>query len=142
MIKFGLAPALVLLLLSAGPALADPCKAIPDRGPLPAGLGRGQTFTGQVVYVGDGDSLCVARGVGPDSWIEVRLADFYAPELDTPAGQAAKATLSALTLGRTVTCRAQHRSWDRIVAACSRDRKPLGALLREAGVREGGRGSR
>lgn len=37
-IKFGLAPALLLLLLWAGPALADPCKAIPDRGPLPPGL--------------------------------------------------------------------------------------------------------
>lgn len=141
-IKFRLASALLLFSLWAGPALADPCKAIPDRGPLPPGLGRGQSFTGRVVYVGDGDSLCVARSAAPDDWIEVRLADFYAPELDTPAGQAAKATLSALTLGRTVTCRAQHRSWDRIVATCARDRKPLGALLRQAGVREGGRGRR
>jgi endonuclease YncB( thermonuclease family) len=82
----------------------------------------------------------VARGPRPDSWIEVRLADFYAPELDTPAGQAAKAALSALTLGRTLTCRAHHRSWDRVVATCRRDRQTVGGLMRRAGVAEGGRG--
>ena len=137
---FALAAAPVLLALLAGPALADPCKAIPDRGPLPPGLGRGQTFTGRVVYVGDGDSLCIARGLARETWVEVRLADFYAPELDTPAGQAAKAALSGLAFGRTLSCTAQHRSWDRIVAVCARDGRPLGALMRRAGLREGGRG--
>jgi hypothetical protein len=54
----------------AGPALADPCKAIPDRGPAPAWLAPGARFSGPVVYVGDGDSLCVAVGPGASSWVE------------------------------------------------------------------------
>jgi hypothetical protein len=63
----------------AGPALADPCKAIPDHGPAPPYLHPGSTFSGPVVYVGDSDSLCEAAGPGPGAWVEVRLADFYAP---------------------------------------------------------------
>jgi micrococcal nuclease len=65
-------------------AHADPCKAIPDRGPMPAYPTRGKTFSGPVVYIGDGDGLCVAVGQGPDAWVEVRLADFYAPDLSAP----------------------------------------------------------
>lgn len=123
----------------AAPALADPCKAIPDRGALPSGLGPGQTFSGRVVYVGDGDSLCVATGWTKETWIEVRLADFYGPELSAPDGQAAKAVLTRLTFGRQLTCTARRRSYDRIVALCRRDGRSVGELLRAAGVREGGR---
>src|SRR5437899_9917249 len=74
-------------------ASADPRKAIPDHGPAPPYLSPGSTFAGPVTYVGDGDSLCVAVGQGPENWVEVRLEDFYAPELHEPAGPAAKATL-------------------------------------------------
>jgi micrococcal nuclease len=65
---------------------ADPCKAIPDRGPMPSYLYRGAHFSGPVVYVGDGDSLCVAVGQGPANWVEVRLEDFYSPELHSQSG--------------------------------------------------------
>jgi endonuclease YncB( thermonuclease family) len=99
-------------------AAADPCKAIPDRGPAPAYLSPGSTFAGPVVYVGDGDSLCVAVGDGPQAWVEVRLADFYAPELHEPAGPAAKAALTRLAMGKRATCRADHQSYDRMVARC------------------------
>lgn len=78
---------LLLLLVAfalAGPAFADPCKAIPDRGAAPGWLARGATVSGPVVYIGDGDSLCVATGQGPGTWVEIRLADFYAPELSAP----------------------------------------------------------
>ncbi|HEY2355973.1 MAG TPA: hypothetical protein VGH86_00880 [Phenylobacterium sp.] len=75
------ASSLVVAAALASSAAADPCKAIPDRGPAPAYLSSGATFSGPVVYVGDGDSLCVAVGEGPQNWVEVRLADFYAPEL-------------------------------------------------------------
>jgi hypothetical protein len=43
-------------------ALADPCDLIPERGPMPAEVRAGQVFSGPVVYVGDGDRLCVAVG--------------------------------------------------------------------------------
>lgn len=132
---------LVLAALIATPALADPCKAVPDKGPAPAWLARGATFAGPVVYVGDGDGLCVdARGVGPGGWVEVRVADFYAPELHTPDGPAAKAALERIAMGRRVECVAEKKSYDRIVAVCRLGGRSLGDLMRAAGVPEGGRG--
>lgn len=128
------------LAVLATPALADPCKAIPDRGPLPAYLSRGSTFSGPVVYIGDGDSLCVAVGSGPESWVEVRVADFYAPELNTPEGKRAKAILDGLVKGKRAICRAEKRSYDRIVARCEVDGRSIGDLMRSAGAQSGGRG--
>ncbi|MFD1189736.1 thermonuclease family protein [Phenylobacterium conjunctum] len=126
--------------LFAGPALADPCRAIPDSGRLPPYLGVGKTFSGPVTYVGDGDSLCVAVGPGPEQWVEVRLADFYAPELHDAGGMAAKATLSGITAGRRLACVFDHRSYDRAVAICRINGRSVGDLMRAVGVVEGGRG--
>jgi micrococcal nuclease len=95
----------VLAVLVAGPALADPCKAIPDKGVMPTFLGAGKTFSGPVVYIGDGDSLCVETSLGPNGWVEVRLEDFYAPELHEPGGQAAKQRLEGLVKGRRLVCK-------------------------------------
>lgn len=125
--------------LAATPALADPCRLIPDRGPLPPGLERGATFAGPVTYVGDGDGLCVGLGPTPAEWAEVRIADFYAPEIHEPGGPEAKEALSRLVMGRRVVCVASHRSYDRIVARCTLGGVSVGDLLRRAGVAEGGR---
>jgi micrococcal nuclease len=131
----------------AGPALADPCTAIPDRGPVPAGLHRGATFSGPVPYVGDGDSLCVdvgrplaAPGPRGSTWVEVRLADFYAPELHEPGGTAARRQLEKIIAGRRLVCVADHRSYDRMVARCTIAGTSVGDRMRQAGVPEGGRG--
>lgn len=124
---------------AAAPALADPCKAVPDRGPAPTEVLR-QPFTGRVTYVGDGDGLCVARGPLPADWVEVRLEDFYAPELQEPGGEQAKAALTSLAMGRTLTCHPRRQSYDRIVATCYRDGRSVGDLMRASGVSEGGRG--
>jgi len=123
-------------------AKADPCRAIPDRGPMPGYLRPGATFSGPVVYVGDGDSLCVAVGREQNGWVEVRLADFYAPELSEPGGPEAKLTLARLTRGQRVVCRAQRRSYDRVVAVCTLNGVSLARKLRAMGAREGGRGWR
>lgn len=139
MIRLPALMALVLLAL-AGAAHADPCKAIPDKGPMPAYLHSGATFTGPVTYVGDGDSLCVAVGPGPESLVEVRVADFYAPELHDPDGPAAKAALERIAMGRRAVCQAEHRSHDRVVARCTIGGRDVGDLMRAAGVPEGGRG--
>lgn len=110
-------------------AHADPCEA-----PLPK---RGAVFAGPVTYVGDGDSLCVGSSAG---WVEVRVADFYAPELHDAGGRQAKAALARIAMGRRVRCVAGKRSYDRVVARCTLKRRSLGDLMRAAGVREGGRG--
>jgi endonuclease YncB( thermonuclease family) len=90
--------------------------------------------------VGDGDSLCVGRSGDPAAWIEVRLADFYAPELNSPGGRQAKAALETIALGQLVQCRAGQRSYDRVVAHCTLGGASLGRLMRQSGVAEGGRG--
>jgi endonuclease YncB( thermonuclease family) len=143
-----------LALLAASPVLADPCKAIPDKGPLPKFLSRGKLFAGPVAYVGDGDSLCVDVGsnsqpekptkIGPfspgASWVEVRLADYYASELAEAGGAQAKAALVRIAKGRVVSCLADHRTYDRVAAVCRLQGVSLGDMMRAAGVREGGRG--
>jgi endonuclease YncB( thermonuclease family) len=126
----------------ATPALADPCKAIPDHGRAPDYLRPGATFSGPVVYVGDGDSLCVGVGPSRDEWVEVRLADFYAPELHEPGGAAAKATLDRIASGRRALCIADHQSYDRVVASCTINGRSIGRMMLDAGVPAGGRGWR
>lgn len=119
-------------LLWSAPALADPCE-----GRLPA---KGASFTGVVRYVGDGDSLCVGPAGTPGRWIEVRIADFYAPELHEPGGEQAKRDLERLVLGKPLVCRAGRRSYDRVVGYCTLNGRPLDRLLRARGAAEGGRG--
>lgn len=137
-----LAPLIAVLLCLgwAADASADPCKAIPDRGDAPGYLAQGASFAGPVVYVGDGDSFCVGVGPGRNDWVEVRMADFYAPELSSPDGPAAKRALERIAMGRQVSCVAEHQSYDRIVARCDLDGRSLGDLLRGEGGPEGGNG--
>ena len=119
-------------------AFADPCE-----GPLPRRAG--ETFSGTVRYVGDGDSLCVGESADPRSWIEIRLADFDSLELHTPQGTAAKATLERIAMGQTAQCEAGDGrsrrvvSYDRVIATCRINGRRIGDLMREAGVEEGGR---
>lgn len=136
MIQAGL---LVALLSSAATTVhADPCKAIPDKGPLPAHLGPGTVVEGPVTYVGDGDGLCVALGDTPDRWVEIRLADFYAPELGEPGGPQAKRILERIVLGRRLACRIEKQSYDRAIARCALGAEAVGDLLRRNGAKEGG----
>ena len=116
----------------ASPALADPCE-----GALPR---NGATFSGVVRYVGDGDGLCIGPAGRPEKWIEVRLADFYAPELNERGGTDAKHRLERAVMGKILVCRAGRRSYDRVVAACTLAGRPLGDTLRRVGGVEGGRG--
>lgn len=118
-------------------AHADPCE-----GRLPTQAG--QTFAGTVRYIGDGDSLCVGRTADPSEWIEVRLADFDAPELHARDGRRSRDMLSRLARGRTVACTASRgRSGrvvvhDRVIATCRLNGRRLGDLLRAQHAPEGG----
>jgi endonuclease YncB( thermonuclease family) len=125
------------LLALPGVAHADPCE-----GPLPHRAG--ETFSGTVRYIGDGDSLCVGQSDDANTWIEVRLADFNAPELHSPSGPQAKQALERIAMGHAAQCVAgggRHgnvTSYDRVIATCRVNDRRIGDLMREAGVREGG----
>ncbi len=133
MIRWGI----IAVAFMATPALADPCEA-----PLPSR--PGVEFSGVVRYVGDGDSLCVGRTSNPAEWIEVRLSDFDAPELQAAGGSAAKRALERLTLGRPVVCMSERGrsgrviSFDRVIARCRINGTRLGDALRHVGSAEGG----
>jgi len=126
---FAMTAALVATPVSAS---ADPCE-----GTLPR---AGTQFSGTVRYVGDGDSLCVGTTSEAKTWIEVRVADFYAPELHAPGGKAAKSALERIAMGKAVQCTAGKRSYDRVVATCTLSGSSVADLMRRAGVTEGGRG--
>src|SRR5690554_3939511 len=91
-------------------------EADPREGVLPK---VGTSFEGKVQYVGDGDSFCVGGSTDPGTWIEIRVADFYAPELRSPEGRQAKVALERIALGKVARCVAGRRSYDRVVAQCS-----------------------
>ncbi len=88
-------------------------------------------------YVVDGDGLCVGDGRDPATWIEVRLADFNAPDLHGPGGVDARKALSALAMDKRSICVARHKSYDRVVATCKVNCRRIGALIRERGIGEG-----
>ena len=118
-------------------AWADPCEgSLPRR--------AGETFSGQVRYIGDGDSLCVGNSSDPSTWIEVRLADFNAPELHAQGGEDAKAALERLAMGQNAQCVATRGrngrvvSYDRVIATCRIGGRRIGDALRASGAREGG----
>jgi endonuclease YncB( thermonuclease family) len=123
---------------AATPAAADPCTAaVPTR--------AGHSFSGQVRYVGDGDSLCVGDSPDPTTWIEVRLADFDAPELHAAFGARAKASLEDVALGRGgfwTAVRGRNgrvQVYDRVIAVCRINGQSIGTLLRQVGAPQGGR---
>lgn len=128
------------LAVVASPALADPCEA------RVTGYKPGATVAGTVRYVVDGDGLCVGPGADPKTWVEIRLADFYAPELSERGGREAKAALERLVSGKRLICTATRGtggrtySYDRLIAVCRLDGRSLGDLLRARGAVEGGRG--
>lgn len=131
--------AAALAALSATAALADPCEA------SVTGYRAGSVVSGVIRYVGDGDGLCIGDATDPLAWLEVRLADFYAPELHEAGGRQAKAVLDRF-LGRRAICtvgrgpNGSTRSYDRVIASCVVDGRSLADQLRAAGVVEGGRG--
>ncbi len=133
---------LFFIFIAPAAALADSCTAIPDDGTVPVFLSMGRSFSGPVVEVIDGDSLCVAVGprTGAD-WVEVRLADFYAPELGSADGPGAKAALRRIAFGRQATCVAGASTYDRIAARCHIDGRAIGDLMTSAGITEGGAGT-
>lgn len=136
----------VLLFCAAGawPAIAsaDPCRGQLPRTP-------DVSFTGEVQFVIDGDSLCVgAPGSKPADWIEVRIADFNAPRLqrggDGLRSRRARRDARELMLHMPVTCRTvrgpRHsiRTQDEVYALCYSfyDEAGVGDVLRDNGVPE------
>ena len=79
---------------------------------------RGASFTGTVLQVIDGRTLCVAFGPSPDQWVRVRLTDAN-PGL--PRG-----ALMATAFAKEVTCVAGAPDGEGITAVCTLDGQSVG----------------
>jgi len=125
-------------------AISAPCTAHADpcEGRLPKAVG--EQFAGQVRYIVDGDGLCVGTTADPSTWIEVRLADFNAPELRDTEGVRAKNLLAGLALNMPATCTVTRGrsgrvlSFDRVFAICRIRGVAIGEAMRAAGAPQGG----
>jgi micrococcal nuclease len=108
--------------LSAGSALAQPCSG---RAPEP-----GQNFRGPVLYVEDGERICVALGATPDRWVPLVLADSPLQTISNSGADPRKA-LMASAFAQDVDCQVLDVVAGEIVAACSLSGAPLGRLMRQ-----------
>lgn len=124
--------------------VAEPLASHKSSSPHAAGW-AGVQLSGTVCYIGDGDNLCVGASTDPREWVEVRLADFDAPELQSLEGMRAREALSQIALNRSATCITERgRSgrtvvFDRVITRCRVNGASIGDLLRRAGIQEGGR---
>lgn len=96
------------------PARLDPAAAACTAAP-PA---HGEAFSGTVLQVIDGHTLCVASGPTPDHWVRVRLTDAGA---DLPRG-----ALMATAFAREVTCVAGAPDAEGVTAVCIVDGRSVG----------------
>jgi hypothetical protein len=81
---------------------------------------RGESFSGTVLQVIDGRTLCVAFGPTPDQWVRVRLTDAGA---GLPRG-----ALMAAAFAREVTCVAEFPGADGVAGVCIADGRSVGRL--------------
>jgi endonuclease YncB( thermonuclease family) len=87
----------------------------------------GGQVTGRVDQVLDGATLLVGA-------TEIGLKGIATPEAGEPLEEAARAFLSDLALGKTVTCTLTgERAWDRIFATCTLDGQDLAQAVVQAG---------
>jgi hypothetical protein len=97
------------------PARLDPAAAAACTAAPPA---HGEAFSGTVLQVIDGRTLCVASGPTPDRWVRVRLTDAGA---DLPRG-----ALMATAFAREVSCVADAPDAEGVTAVCIVDGRSVG----------------
>ena len=99
----------------AQPTRLDPPSMAACTAAAPA---RGVSFTGTVLQVIDGHTLCVAFGPSPDQWVRVRLAD---GATGLPRG-----ALMAAAFAKEVTCVAGPSDAEGLTAVCVVDGRSVG----------------
>ena len=100
--------------------LAPPPAAAACTAAAPA---RGEAFTGTVLQVIDGRTLCVAFGPTPDRWVRVRLTD--------AAGGLPRGALMAAAFAREVTCVASGADDEGVSGVCIADGRSVGRTAAE-----------
>lgn len=117
--------AMAVIAATAAQSLTCPPAPQPTRLEAPAAAtctaappARGQSFSGTVLQVIDGRTLCVASGPTPDQWVRVRLSD---ADASLPRG-----ALMATAFSREVTCVAGLPDAGGVTAVCIVDGQSVG----------------
>lgn len=133
--------AAILSLALASTALA-PCPLLAQTCPTPkpiladctaAAPAAGQSFSGPVLQVIDGRTVCVALGPTPDQWVRVTLADARAAE--------ARDALMAAAFARDVDCTTVRTGPDGVTAICRSDGASIADIAAPLRVRLGPAGT-
>jgi endonuclease YncB( thermonuclease family) len=97
-----------------------------------AGAVLGETFSGKVVRITDGDTITVLRNREP---VKVRLLGIDSPERGQPFGQEARRRASRLAFGKMVTVSYSKKDrWGRVLGEVT---LPGGKVLNQEMVRSG-----
>jgi hypothetical protein len=121
---FRLRRAISCLAAAGGLAFASAAQASVCQGPLPE---PGATIKGPVLHVVDGETLCVAQGFDPSTWVPLQVAGAHGPAVTKPA-------LMAVAFGKDAVCKVESVAEGRAVAACTVEERPLAALLQQPEV--------
>ena len=122
--SIGTAGALALLSLAA-PAFAQMSAQTGPQTCRATAPTVGQTVSGPVLHVIDGQTLCIALGPTPDQWIPLRVSASATP---LPAD---RERLMAATFSQALECRITSGRGAVKAAACTLAGRPLDSLLQE-----------
>jgi len=123
--------AMTLATALSGAAQAGVCG-----GEAPAGA---ETIRGPVLHVLDGETLCVALGEDPSTWVAVHIADSVGKaSAVTPQRQ----TLMAASFGQDVTCRITGRGDGVAQGECRNAAGSVADMAQDAAYVSAGRGWR
>ena len=125
-----------LLLLGAitlATALCGAAQAAVCRGEAPAGA---ETIRGPVLHVLDGDTLCVAMGADPSTWVAIRIADGLR---NASTAGPERETLMAASFGQDVTCRIVGQSDGMALGECRTSAGSVADLTSKASFVAAGR---
>ena len=128
-----------LLLLGAitlTTALAGAAQAGVCQGEAPTGA---ETIRGPVLHVLDGETLCVAMGAEPSTWVPVRIAEGLT-RASTAAPQ--RQTLMAASFGQDVTCRITGRGDGVVLGECRTAAGSVSDMAQDVSYVAAGRGWR
>ncbi|MEW5684130.1 MAG: hypothetical protein AB1942_04350 [Pseudomonadota bacterium] len=123
--------AMTLATALSGVAQAGVCA-----GEAPVGA---ETIRGPVLHVLNGETLCVALGADPSTWVAVRVADGLGMA-STAAPQ--RQTLMAASFGQDVTCRITGRGDGVALGECRTAAGSVAELAQDAAYVSAGRGWR
>lgn len=91
----------------------------------------GAVLKGPVLYIPDGERLCVAQDGSPQNWVEVQVLD---ARPGAASGDEGHRRLMAAAFARNADCVVTGESGERVTAACMIEGERLSARLNQSEI--------